>query len=194
MLKNYFTIALRNFLRYKGNSLINIAGLAIGISVFLLIFQYVAFELSYEDFYEHSDRIYRIRNDRIYSDKHDKSAGCPPAVAPTVKKEFPEVLEAARLYGTDVTFIGKNKKISEYLEKVYYAEDSFLKIFSIPFLNGNAETALEEPYAAIISESMSQKYFGNGNPVNKEITLENEYGNHQYKISGVFKDTLKTRM
>ena len=130
MFKNYLKVALRNFLRHKGNTVINIVGLALGISVFFLIIQYVTFELSYDSFHENTDRIYRVRNDRIYSDKHDKSAGCPPALAPTLKKEFPEVLESARLRGTDVIFVDADKKISDNLEKVFHAEPSFLKIFS----------------------------------------------------------------
>ena len=188
MLKNYLTIAFRNFRRNKLNTFINVTGLAIGISVFFLIIQYITFELSYDTFNKNADRIYRVRNDRIYSDKHDKSAGCPPALAPTLKNEFPEVLESARLRGTDVTYIDAGKNISENVEKVYYTEASFLKIFTFPLLKGTSLSALEEPYNVIISNSLSQKYFGNENPLNKEISLTNEYGNHNYKITGVFKD------
>ncbi len=188
MLRNYLKTTFRNFRRYKGNTIINIAGLALGISVFFLIMQYVTLELSYDSFNKNADGIYRVRNDRIYSDKHDKSAGCPPALAPTLKKEFPEIQESARLKATDVTYIDAGKNIAENIDKVYYTETSFLKIFSFPLLKGSASTALEEPYNVIISESLSQKYFGNENPVNKEISLTSEYGNHNYKIAGVFKD------
>ncbi len=188
MLKNYLKTSFRNFLRFKGNTVINIAGLAIGISVFFLIYQYVAFELSYDGFNKNADRIYRIRDDRIYSDKHDKSAGCPPALAPTLKKEFPEVIEAARLRGTDVTFIDREKNVTENVEKVFYTEPSFLKMFSFPLVEGSKGDVLNEPYNIIISESFAQKYFGHDDPVNKEITLINEYGNHNYRITGVFKD------
>lgn len=188
MIKNYLKIAVRNFLRYKTNTFINVFGLAIGISVFFLIIQYVAFELSYGSFNKNADRIYRVRNDRIYSDKHDKSAGCPPALAPTLKKEFPEVIESARLKGTDVTFIDKEKNAAENVEKVFYAETSFLKIFTFPLLKGSKALVLNEPYNVIISESLSQKYFGNDNPINKEITLINEYRDHNYRITGIFKD------
>jgi len=188
MLKNYLKTTFQNFLRYKGNTTINIVGLALGISVFFLIIQYVTFELSYDSFNNNADRIYRVRNDRIYSDKHDKSAGCPPALASTLKKEFPEVQESARLRGTDVAYIDAGKNISENVDKVYYTEPSFLKIFSFPLIKGSPLSALEEPYYVIISESFAQKYFGNENPINQEISLTNEYGNHNYKISGVFKD------
>jgi putative ABC transport system permease protein len=188
MFKNYLKIAFRNLRKNKGNTIINIVGLALGISVFFLIIQYVTFELSYDSFNKNADRIYRVRNDRIYSDKHDKSAGCPPAVAPTLKKEFPEVLESARLRGTDAIFLDAKNRISENIEKVFFADPSFLKIFSFPLLNGYANSALKEPYTVIISYSLSQKYFGNDNPVEKVITLGTEKGNYDYRITGVFKD------
>jgi putative ABC transport system permease protein len=188
MLKNYLKTAFRNLIRQRGNSFINITGLALGISVFFLIVQYVTFELSYDGFHKNADRIYRVRNDRIYSDKHDKSAGCPPALSPTLKKEFPEVLESARLRGTDAIFVDANRKISDNIEKVFFADPSFLKIFSFPLIKGNIKTVLEEPYTLIISESLSKKYFVNKNPVNKAITLVNENGEHDYKITGVHKD------
>jgi len=188
MFRSYLKVALRNLIKYKVFSFIDIFGLALGITAFLLIIQYVTFENSYDSFNKNADRIYRVRNDRIYSDKHDKSAGCPPALGPTLKKEFPEVLESARLRGTDAIFINVEKNISDNLEKIYYAEPSFLKIFSFPFLSGSEQSALEEPNSIIISKSMSQKYFGNENPVNKVITLINEYGKQNYKVTGVFKD------
>jgi putative ABC transport system permease protein len=110
-----------------------------------LIIQYVSFELSYDSFNKNSDRIYRIRNDRIYSDKHDKSAGCPPAEAPTLKKEFPEVQESARLKAADVTYIDAGINTAENIGRVYYTETSFLKIFSFPLIKGSALSALEQP-------------------------------------------------
>lgn len=188
MLKNYFKIAFRNLLRNKTFSVINIFGLSVGIAAFFLIIQYVTYELSYDSFNKNADRIYRIRDDRIYSDKHDKSAGCPPALGPTLKKEFPEILESARLRGTSVTYVDTDRKISENLDKVFYAEPSFLKIFSFPLLEGSLESALEEPYSVIISRSIARKYFGDESPVNKVIALDGDYGNHDYKVTGVFKD------
>ena len=188
MLKNYINIAFRNFFRNKSNTLINLFGLVIGLSVFFLILQYVTFELSYDSFNKNADRIYRVRNDRIYSDKHDKSAGCPPALGPTLKKDFPEVIESARFRVTDITYLDAGKNIAENIEKVYYTEPSFLKIFTFPLDKGSSLTALNDPYNVMISESMSRKYFGGENSLNKEITLISEYGKHDYKVTGVFKD------
>jgi putative ABC transport system permease protein len=188
MKNNYINILLRNLTRNKTFSLITIIGLAIGIACTLLIVTWVKFELSSDNFNKNAERIYRVRNDRIYSDKHDKSAGCPPALSPTLKKEFPEILESARLRGTDVTFIDVEKKIFDPVAKAYYADPSFLKIFTIPFLKGFAQTSLEEPNTVILSRSISHKYFGENNPVDKLITLSNDYGKQSYKVTGLFED------
>ena len=185
---SYLKIAFRNFNRQRVNALINIIGLALGIAVFFLIIQYVTFEYSYDSFNKNADNLFRVRNDRIYSDRHDESAGCPPAVAPALKKEFPEVVEAARVRGTDIIFVNLDDKSSDNIEKVFFAENSFLKMFSYPLLKGSRETALEEPYTVVISNSLSQKYFGGMNPVNQLITLINEDGEHVYNITGVFQD------
>jgi putative ABC transport system permease protein len=189
MLKSYLKSAFRNLLRNKTFSVINILGLSVGIAAFFLIIQYVTYEQSYDSFNKNADRIYRIRDDRIYSDKHDRSAGCPPALGPTLQKEFPEILESARVYGAKITVLDAERKISENLERAYYAEPSFLKIFSFPMLKGTAEAALEEPYSLILSKSIQQRYFDNENPVNEVVTVVDDNGNHlKCKVTGVFKD------
>jgi putative ABC transport system permease protein len=189
MLKSYLKSAFRNLLRNKTFSVINILGLSVGIAAFFLIIQYVTYEQSYDSFNKNADRIYRIRDDRIYSDKHDKSAGCPPALGPTLQKEFPEILESARVYGAKITVLDAERKISENLERAYYAEPSFLKIFSFPMLKGTAEAALEEPYSLILSKSIQQRYFDDENPVNEVVTVVDDNGNHlKCKVTGVFKD------
>lgn len=200
MFKNYLKMAYRISKKNGVFSSINIFGLAIGIAAFLIIFNYVVFETSYDSFHENADNIYRIRNDRIYEDIHDKSAGCPPAVGPTLKKEFPEVLEFARLYGTAfmnniVSSIpdgegspGSPEPVIFNQEKVFYADPSFLRIFSFSMVNGS-EIALDEADTAVISESSALKYFGDQDPMGKIIAVTNDYGSDQlYKITGVFKD------
>ena len=174
--------------------MINIVGLAVGIAAFLLIIQYVAFELSYDDFHENADNIYRVRNDRIYADSHDKSAGCPPVLGPTLKREFPEVLETARLLGTKnmnniATYTGDSDKVTTLnQEKIYYTEASFLKIFSFPMLSRASESALEQPFTVVISELSARKYFGETDPIGKVITIANGYGSQACKVTGVFKN------
>ncbi len=200
MIKNYLKIAIRHLFREKVFSLINITGLAIGFISFLFIFQYISFEKSYDKFHENIDNIYRVRNDRIYSDIHDKSAACPPAVGPTLKKEFPEILKTSRIHdigwaNTTITTIveGKNKinnsKRSFNQEKVFFAEPSFLEIFSFPMLRTSSKHLLVDPNTAVISETSAKKYFGKENPLGRQILVSHgNYGKHIFKITGVFKD------
>ena len=188
LLFNYLKVARRNIFRQKGYSFINIIGLALGISIFFLIIQYVSFELSYDRFHKNADLIYRVRNDRVYSDKHDKSAGCPPALAPLLEKEFPEIIESARLKGTSAVYIDDENKTVQGIEKIYFAEKSFLKIFSFPMLEGSSESALEEPNSVVISKNIAQKYFADKSPVNKIITLVTEYGKQSFKVTGLLDD------
>lgn len=197
---------LRNLFKHKTFSIINISGLAIGMASFLLIFLYVQYELSYDHFHKNADTIYRIRNDRLYQDIHDKSAGSPPGLGPALKKEFPEVLEYARLY--NINYGGGNNAVSYTpvdgpvenganpelsigtpvtfnQEGVFFADASFLKIFSFPTVSGSPDTALETPNAAVISRSSSRKYFGNASPMGKSITVSNYLGTQSYRITGV---------
>lgn len=206
MIKTYLKIMLRNLVKHKTFSIINISGLAIGMASFLLIFLYVQFELSYDHFHKNADSIYRIRNDRIYQDIQDKSAGSPPGLGPALKKEFPEVLEYARLY--NISYGGGNntvsytpvnrpvenganpelspgKPVTFNQEGVFFADASFLKIFSFPTVSGSLGTALEAPNTAIISRSSSRKYFGDASPMGKTITVSNYLGTHSYRITGV---------
>jgi putative ABC transport system permease protein len=202
MFNNYLKITIRNLTKHKIYSIINILGLAIGMCAFVLLFQYVNFELSYDAFHENADHIYRIRNDRVYSDVNDKSAGCPPAVGPTIKKEFPEVIESARIYNIDwantvVTYIAENNSdknssgniVTFNQEKVFFTEPSFLEIFSFPFIQGNPKSALDNPNSAVISKSSAKKYFGNEDPFGKNFILTHgNFGEMNFKITGVFKD------
>jgi len=205
MIKNHIKIAVRNLFRHKAFSFINISGLVIGMAAFLLIIHYVVFELSYDRFNKNADNIYRIRNDRIYTDIHDKSAGCPPALGPTLKREFPEIIETARIYNTSwmntivtynpVNMRDKNSKANEPQEqisfnqdKVFYAEDSFLKMFSFPLLRASTADMLSEPNSAVITASTAKKYFGSDDPIDKTIKVSNNYGTNSYKITGLLDD------
>lgn len=205
MLWNYVKIAFRNLNRCKAFSLINLAGLAIGIAAFLVIMHYVEFELSYDRFHENADRIYRIRNDRIYKDISDNSAGCPPGLGPALKQEFPEIAEVARIYNISwmnniVSYApdfnrdnsSNSRSQREVIvfseENVFYADNTFLRIFSFPLISGQSTTALSEPNTAVITETLATKYFGDRDPLNATLEIKNNYGSQAYKITGVLKD------
>jgi putative ABC transport system permease protein len=193
MLKNYLKIVIRNFKRHKSYTIINVSGLAVGIAACILIFQYVSFEKSFENFHKNGNNIYRIRYDAYSKGKLQyKSAAAVPALGPAMKNEFSEIKNFARisinwgsitvLYKDDST----NNEISFRQKKSYYADNSFFTMFTFPFIHGKPELALSEPYSVVFSEDIVKKYFKNDPPVGKRVTIN---GN-DFKVTGVFKNIL----
>jgi len=169
MFKNYSKIFLRNMRRNKIYSLINIVGLAIGLTAVIFILLYVQHELSFDRFHENTGRIYRVIGQYVgssgirYSDNH------PPALSPTLQDEYPEVVYSARLRRVKEKRLLSCQEKKFFEENIYYADPTVLKIFSITFIYGNPETALGDPYSIVISEEMMKKYFGNEDPIGKTI-------------------------
>lgn len=170
MIKNFFKVTVRNLLKSKVYSFINIFGLAIGIASFLLIALFVKDELTYDRFNKNADRIFRINSHYKVGDSRFNMANSPAPLASVLKDEYPEVKESVRLIRTENTYI---KKDDEFLkeEKFYYADSSLFKIFSFEFINGNAESALKEPNSIVLTEKSSKKYFVNKNPLGERIIL-----------------------
>src|SRR5678815_4072485 len=185
MLKNYFKIAWRNITRQKGYSLINIVGLAIGIAACLLILQYVAFELSYENFQVNKDRIYRVRQDRYDNGKLSTQwVSGAYAVGNSFKDAIPEIEDYVKLVGRDPVVTEVNNQPIQ-IRKVFYASGSFFNIFTYPLIGGDKTTALKEPFTAALSETSARKIFGGTNIIGKTIELNR---NRTYKITAVYKD------
>lgn len=189
MIANYFKIALRNLLKRKGYSFLNIIGLAIGITCCLLIFQYVAFERSYDKFPEKSKDIVRLRLDSYRQGKLAwKSATSYPAFGPTMKRDFPEVENFCRLHDADLLLSNDEKNVKFTEEKGYYADPAFLSMFNVQLKEGNPETALNGPDKLLLSESMAHKYFGNENALGKRLVYRAGGYTANYEITGVFKE------
>jgi putative ABC transport system permease protein len=185
MIKNYIKIAWRNIVRNKTFSAINIVGLSIGIAACILILQYVAFELSFDDFHKNKNQIYRVRQDRYNEGKLSTQwAAGTFAVGNSFKDAFSEVQDYVKLIRYRPTMMEYGER-SLKVEKVYMAGSSFFNIFSYPLLSGDAKTALTEPNTLVLSESVAKKFFGSENPVGKTI-LRNKKS--AYKVTGVFKD------
>lgn len=185
MIKNYIKIAWRNIIRNKTFSAINIVGLSLGIAACILILQYVAFELSFDDFHKDKDQIYRVRQDRYDEGKLSTQwAAGTFAVGNSFKDAFSEVQDYVKLIRYRPTMMEYGDR-SLKVEKVYMAGSSFFNIFSYPLLSGDARTALTEPNTVVLSESVAKKFFGSENPVGKTI-LRNKKS--AYKVTGVFKD------
>lgn len=185
MLRNYFKIAWRNIMRHKGYAAINILGLAIGISACLLILQYVSFELSYEKFQVNKDRIYRVQQDRYDKGKLSTQwAAGAYAVGNSFKDAIPEVEDYVKLLSRKELITEVNNQPVK-IENGFYASDAFFKIFSYPIIEGDAKTALKEPFTIAISEKTANKIFGSTKVIGKTIRLN---GSTDYAITAVYKD------
>ncbi|MBC7890961.1 MAG: ABC transporter permease, partial [Sphingobacteriaceae bacterium] len=182
MLRNYFKIAWRNLLRPRAFSGLNIAGLAIGIATCLVILLFVADELSYDRFHEKSDRIVRVIFRASMQGQQLNEATVMPPVAQTLRADYPEVQEATRLraYGTPRVTVG-DKIFRE--DAFAFVDSNFFQVFTIPFLQGNPETALIQPNTIVITRAIARKYFGDEDPMGKVLTLKNL--NVPYTITGV---------
>lgn len=183
MIKNYLTTTVRNILKRKGFSLLNIVGLAIGLSASLLILQYVKDELSYDDFHANADRIYRVQFDAYRNgERIFECATAFPKVAPMMIADFPEVEDATRLYLRYGGGVVRYEEISIKEDNLFQAEQNFFSIFSYPLLNGEAK--LDQPNTAIIEEETARKYFGVTDPIGKRIRFGDQ---EEYEITGVMR-------
>jgi len=183
LLYNYFKIAVRKLKRHKGYSLVNILGLGIGITCFIFILLHVKTELSYDNYHEDGDRVYRVARGTQFKSSTRLTAGNSPMLAKTLKDNFPEVERAARL------LIWKSR-IIKYKDRVYYdtnsryADPELFKTLAIPFIQGDPETALDRPNTAVLSRETAKRYFGDENPVGKTITIDDK----DFEITGILKD------
>src|SRR4029079_3384754 len=186
MVKNFFLIALRNLKKDFWYSLLNILGLTIGITFSLFLIFYIKDELNYDRQNKNADRIYRVNTYVHEKDKNTDIAITQLPLGPQMKKDYPEVEEMVRLNGRERTLF-KNGENSFYETKVYYADSTLFKVFTVKFVEGNATTALGAPFDIVISKSLAKKYFGNVSAIGK--TLRTVYD--VYKVTGVFEDVPK---
>jgi putative ABC transport system permease protein len=175
MIQNYLRIALRSLLKYKGYSIINILGLATGLTCFILIALYVQVEFSYDNYHEKGDRIYRVAVES--TTKHSKSATAdtPYPLAPVLKEGYPEFEKIGRLYAytddSEVLVEANGKQIYETL--FYFAEPEILQIFSFPTIVGDTNEALTQPNSVVITASIAEKYFGRTDAIGQRIRFKN---------------------
>jgi putative ABC transport system permease protein len=187
MIKNLFLIAIRNLKKDGWYSLLNILGLTIGITFSLFLIFYVKDELSYDRFNVHAERIYRINSYIQERDKNTDWTITQYPLAPTLKKDFPEVEEAARLATRERTLF-KNGTANFYETKVYYADSNLFRIFTVKFIEGNPANALLNPFSIVITRSEAEKYFGRGVQAYGK-SLRTIYD--VYKVTGVIEDIPK---
>jgi len=171
MLQNYFKIAWRNLLRYKGFTFINVFGLTLGIAFALLIGLWVQDEMSYNRFHTNLDELYYVRTNANWGELATWST-TPGPLAETIKEEVPEVQAVAKLTWTNEELFTVQEESLK--SSGFYTTPDFLSMFTFPVLAGNLETALDEPNSIILTESLAQQLFGDQNPVGQTLQLNEE--------------------
>jgi putative ABC transport system permease protein len=174
MFRNYLKTALRNLLRYKGFSFINIASLSIGITGCLIIGLFVWDEMQYDKFIKGGENIFRIYQQRSNSSTNSPSANTPPMLATYAQQNFPEVDFTSRLLMWNGKMLFEKGDVRSFEEKGLIADSTFFKMFPLKFISGDSKTAMNAPASIIITEELAKKYFGNTDPVNQSIQLEKE--------------------
>jgi putative ABC transport system permease protein len=176
MFKNYLLVTVRNLKKNSTYSLLNIIGLAVGMTAFILISLYVQYELSFDRHYEHAERIFRvIREGRAFT---------PPPLGPELKEKIPEVESVSRILRSSNTLVSHEQ--NHFLEeKFHWVDPEMLEIFSIPFISGDPETVLNDHSAIVLSQKTAKKYFGDADPMGKTLTVSERYA---FKVTGIFSD------
>lgn len=181
MLKNFLRIAWRNLIRKKGYSAINILGLAVGMACCLLILMWVEDEMSYDRFHKQSDDIYRVVTELRYGERSTNLATTPAPLAPMLKQEIPDIMEYCRYYQYDGSLIQFTDK-AFFERQIHFADPSFFKIFTFSPVEGNIESSLEDKRSIVITESIAQKYFGDGNALGQVLSIK---GLGDFSVSAV---------
>ncbi|MBS1638078.1 MAG: ABC transporter permease [Bacteroidetes bacterium] len=174
MFKNYLKIAFRQLLRNKTFSVINILGLAIGMSAFMLLALWVHNELSYDRYHSKKERIYELWNKSIWSGKLECWNVTPVVAAPTLRQHFPEIEAVTHVDWPNERFLSVgDKKLSARGNMV---DPEFLSMFDFPLISGNINTVFKDPHSILLTPELAEKIFGHEDPVGKVIRIDNEYG------------------
>jgi putative ABC transport system permease protein len=185
MLRNYIKIAFRNLVRNKVYSSVNIAGLAMGITAFLLILEYVSFEKSVNRFHKNLPEMYRLINLDV---KGNTWTQVEPGWAEKAKQNFSEIRAYCR-FAEDVAkgIVKREGTNTETFREtsIGYADGNFFDFFSFPVVKGN-KTSLDQPKVVFINTKAAQKYFGSEDPIGKVLTLSNQFGTLSYAVEGVY--------
>ncbi|MCE7994459.1 MAG: FtsX-like permease family protein [Roseivirga sp.] len=189
MFRNMFKIAWRNAIRQKQFTLLNIVGLSIGITACLLIALYVQDELSYDNFHEKGDRIYRVNQPSIWSDWNEPFAATGPNIAVALRTDIPEFEEVVRIHDNGPDFVsykpeGRNP-ISFKEEDHFMADANFFKVFSFELLSGDKESVLAQPGSVVITEETAERYFGKEAPEGKILEIQHGDEKQLFTVTGV---------
>ena len=186
MFKNYFNVTVRNLIKHKFYSFINILGLTAGVSCFLMILLYVADEVSYDKYHQEADQIYRLDFlGTINGNTFNTCLSSVPA-AEALVNDYPEVKEAVRLRQRSEYLVKKLDGEQTFKEqRVVFADSNFFSFFGLPVVQGDPNSMLKGPDKVAISQSTAKKYFGENDPLGQTLVFGNDY---KYEVTGIFAD------
>jgi len=186
MVRNYLKIAIRNLLKYRFISFINLFGLTVGLTCCLLITTYILNELSYDKYNKNADNIYRVT--RTFKNTNGaislKLSTVSPPFGYYFPSEFPQIEKMTRLLQNGPIPARYNDKIFNE-QGMYFADENLFDVFSLHSIKGNPKTALSEPFSLMLTEKMAKKYFGDEDPINKVIRFNSQF---DCKVSGIYKE------
>jgi putative ABC transport system permease protein len=186
MIKNYFKIAWRVFVKDRTYAIINLAGLAIALASVLIIGAFVKYELSFDKYYSNSNRIFRIVADEQKDSIVEKTFMMPSALCYTLKDEFPEIESVVTISKTKRDFLVNGKTFT--IESID-TDSSFFHIFNLPFISGNPSSVLINNRNIVLTERTAKKLFPHENPIGKQIAYKSYNGvTYSYSIAGIIKD------
>ncbi len=184
MWQNYLKIAFRNIGKQKIFFAINVLGLALGMACCFLVVQYAWHESSYDDFHTHADRLYRV-NYQVRFGNEVNSARVFPTLGPKLTDYFPEMEAAARMYPRELSVKVSGTERHFEVEDVYFADSSVTRVFDFDFIQGRAESALNQPFSVVVTEEMAQTLFGRTDVLGEQLKLAEA---ENFQITGVIRD------
>lgn len=185
MFSNYFKTALRNIRRHKIFSIINIAGLSIGMACTILILRWVQYELSFDRYHEKADRIYRLATDMDLGKMRGRYAASNYIAGITLARDYPEVEKSVRFQKVPFKVLFQHKNKQFYEDDIVLADDTVFDIFTFPLIIGDPRSALKKAFSIVMTENMAKKYFGDMNPVGRIIRADNDI---DITVTGVMKN------
>ncbi|GIL22086.1 MAG: ABC transporter permease [Bacteroidota bacterium] len=184
MIKNYFTVALRNLRKHSFYTFINVAGLSLGISICFIIVLFVRHELSYDRHFANADRIYRVHSELKFGGNHYNMTYAPAPMAAQLAQDYPEVAAAIR-FRERGSYLVKRTTENIREDRVIWADKDFFKVFQVPILAGDPAKALTEPNAIAISQRIAEKYFPGEEALGQTLILDDKIN---AKITAIYQN------
>ena len=184
MIKNYLTVAIRNLMRHKLYTSINVLGLAIGLACGILILLYIQQEFAIDRTHTLGDRIYKVIREQRGSTQTSYTEGTSGALGPVLEETFPEIETTVRIWRWTVS-VQYGERKDRYL--LALVDDNFLDVFDFPLIKGDPKTAFRTPYSVVITDDMAQHLFGDTDPMGKTVSIDSRSFPGEYTVTGIVK-------